>query len=220
MNIFKRSSFRVVIPLLISLNLSACTSDNIDYRSGSADKSLSLVPQDTDGILVIGLHSPNFFSNRRKYIHTMEFRLFDPTKRRLMPEANGGRIIRLHRGSTLFDKEESAEKKRFRYLIQRLPSGSYFMTAVGWGQHGNALMSKGSFAVEIKPGRVNYVGNVRFKVPFLVFQSVKIIPAGREDSFVAEVMEKYKGVKAEIDHQKMSISKLNCNMTNGLQGCY
>lgn len=222
MDLLKRSSLRVVIPLLTALTLSACTTtvENIDHRSGSADKSLSLVPQNSDGILIIGLQVPGFFSGRKDYIHTMEFRSFDPTKRRLIPEANGGRTIQLHRGGTLFNKGESAENKRFRYLIQRLPSGFYFMTAVGWGPYGHTLMSNGSFAVEIKPGRVNYIGNVRFKTPLLVFQSVNIFPAGRDDRFAAQAMEKFKGVKATIDHQEMSISKLNCNMTNGLQGCY
>lgn len=135
--------FRFVGLILISLLLAACGTEpkNLDQRRGSADPSLSLVPQDTDGILVIGLRT-----RRGPPVHMMEFRSYDPTTRRLIPEAKGARVIRLHSGGTIFEKDYSARKRGVRYLVQRLPAGSYYMTTVFFGS-ATKFMSEESLAI-------------------------------------------------------------------------
>lgn len=197
-------------------------SRNTDFRMGSADPAkLSLTPTDTDGILVIGLYVGNrFFSTGRTQIGGMQFQSLDLATRRLIPETRGGHSIMLNRGGSIFNKDFSAEKGGYRYLVQRLPAGAYYMTNVFWGPNGNGVMSEGSIAVDVKPGVVTYIGNVSFKVPFFVFQDVKFKPRDREDAFVSRIMANYKNVTSPISHQRMSVYKLSCDLKQGIGACY
>jgi len=81
-------------------------------------------------------------------------------------------------------------------------------------------MSNGSLAVTVKPGRVNYGDNIRFKTPFFLFSKFKIRRILRDDLFVREIMSKYRNVRVGIENQDLLNFKLNCDLSKGVTACY
>ena len=208
---------RFIGSIFIFWFLAACQTNepkNLDLRQGSADLGLALAPKDADGILVLG-----FQTKRHPPIHTMEFRSYDPATRRLIPEAKGAQVIRLRCNQSLFDSCNSAEKDGIRYLVQRLPAGTYYMTMVFAGYH-EVVVSKNSVAIDIKPGVVNYTGNVRVDLPLFRFQDVRVRALVGNNAFVVELLQRYKDITAKTEFREATILKLDCDLDDGLKACY
>ncbi|NKB50210.1 MAG: hypothetical protein GKS02_12710 [Alphaproteobacteria bacterium] len=148
----------------------------------------------------------------------MVFHSYDPNRKLLISPTKGGQIFRISNGGVLIHNVDVVDG--IQYLLQKIPAGHYYLAEVQWGAYARTTMPSGSIAAEVKPGTVNYVGNLVFKTPFSAFGEVGIKLNGRNDIAARSFLANYAQIKPEMQNASPRIFKLNCMLEDGVEACY
>ena len=205
---FKFATLFIIVALL-----SGCVAETGTITQGSAPRTESLNTTDPEGVLIVG-----FPRRITRSVHTLVIHTYDPDQNLLVSPAKGGQIFKLSSGGTFFHNVDVIDD--VQYLLQKLPSGHYYLTGVYWGPHGRTLMANGSVAAEVKPGTVSYVGNLEFDTPIFVFSDVDIELNGRNDDAARDLVAQYQQIKPEMQNASLRIFKLSCLLEDGVEACY
>ena len=160
------NTLKVATFLLLAALLTACA---------GVRKNVSFAAESPEALLVFGTIA------EEPTAYTVTFSTYDPPQQRLTSNSFRGQPFVEHRGVGVL------------YHALKVPPGTYVLKSVTRQVIPQKVicLSEGTFAFELKPGQVTYVGN-------LAFRSEQVARAGTEQAAAIAALKEYPNVSGEL----------------------